>query len=105
MENVLSNPLFWYLAGPFAVGTFVEMFFTWSRPVIEGRPNALLWNNLFLLGLLALLVAVFITVGFLGGILAIVLGVVAWGIGTRLAMPDIVQNILDHRRDNESSDE
>ena len=105
MGSVLSNPLFWYLAGPFAVGIFVEMFFTYSQPLIERRPNALLWNNLFLLGLLALLVAVFIKVGFLGGILAIVLGAVAVGIGARIAVRAMFQKIKVGFRDQESSDE
>ena len=65
---------YWTFAVLFVAGVVAETFLTFSRPVLERRPNALFWNNAFVLALVAMAVAAFFMYGFLRGILTLALG-------------------------------
>lgn len=95
MFSFLTDGSYWLWVGPFMACVFAECFFTWSQPVLNRHPNALFWNNLFVLSIIALLVVIFVKTGLVPGLTALALGVVAYGIGMRIVQKAILGSIIN----------
>jgi len=82
MFSFLSDSGFWILGGVFVAGLIVETFLSFSPPILQRRPNALLMNNFYILALLGLLIYVFFTRGFLQGVMVVIMAFIAYvGVG------------------------
>jgi len=82
MFSYLLDPGFWVLGGVFVGGLVVETFLSFSPPILQKRPNALLMNNLYILALLGLLIYTFFARGFLQGITVVIMAFVTYvGVG------------------------
>ncbi len=81
MEIALLGPGPSLAAAIFATGVLIETILIRSKPVREKKKTAGLLNNVFVAGLLVLLVSIFANAGVLAGVVAVVVGLVGWRVG------------------------
>lgn len=94
MFSFLTDSSFWILVTPFIIGVFIETFISWSAPILDKHPNALFWNNTYIICLIGFLVFICIKRGFGQGVAAFVLAFVAYAIAGKIIERRKINSII-----------
>ena len=94
MFEFLTNIFYWLFLGAILILTRTITHNAFSKEVLSKQPNALLWNNSFIILDVVFIIIVFVWFSWVAGILTLILAFIVAGITGRRVERIMINNII-----------